>query len=319
MDYYKVLDVDENATQEQIKKAFRKMSLKHHPDRGGDAEQFKKINAAYQILGDNEKRREYMLRGKSPFANMNNMNGMNGMNAMDIDPILKMFFGGMHGMPGMSGMPGMPGMPGMSGMPGMPGMSGMPNVHIFRNGRPINVNTIQKPTPIIKTVIITLSQSFFGLTYPLLIERWILVNNEKRIEKEKIYINIKQGVDSGEIIIVKDKGNIINNQLRGDIKIHIKVENKSMFKRDGLNLKINKSISLKESLTGFTFDIKHINGKKYTINNDSGNIIPVNYIKQIEGLGITRDGKSGKLIIEFLIEFPEKLTPEQIEKIKEIL
>ena len=304
MDYYKVLGVDENASEEQIKKAFRRMSLKHHPDRGGDAEQFKKINEAYQILGDNEKRREYMLRGKNPFVNMNRMNGMNGMNQMDIDPILKMFFGGM---------------PGMSGMPGMPGMHGMPNVHIFRNGRPINVNTIQKPAPIIKTAIITLSQSFSGLTYPLLIERWILINNEKRLEKEKIYINIKQGVDSGEIIIVKEKGNIINNQLKGDIKIHIKVENRSMFKRDGLNLKIKKTISLKESLTGFTFEIKHINGKKYTINNDSGNIIPVNYRKEIDGLGITRDGKIGKLIIEFLIEFPEKLTSEQIEKIKEIL
>ena len=292
MDYYKVLGVDENASEEQIKKAFRKMSLKHHPDRGGDAEQFKKINEAYQILGDNEKRREYMLRGKNAFVNMNRMNGMN---QMDIDPILKMFFGGIPGMPGM------------------------PNVHIFRNGRPINVNTIQKPAPIIKTAIITLSQSFSGLTYPLLIERWILINNEKRLEKEKIYINIKQGVDSGEIIIVKDKGNIINNQLKGDIKIHIKVENKSMFKRDGLNLKIKKTISLKESLTGFTFEIKHINGKKYTINNDSGNIIPVNYRKEIDGLGITRDGKMGKLIIEFLIEFPEKLTCDQIEKIKEIL
>ena len=59
----------------------------------------------------------------------------------------------------------------------------------------------------------------------------------KKDRKRKIYINIKQGVDSGEIIIVKDKGNIINNQLKGDIKIHIKVENKSMFKREGLNLK----------------------------------------------------------------------------------
>ena len=44
MNYYKVLGVDENASQDEIKKAFRKMSLKHHPDRGGDAEQFKKIN-----------------------------------------------------------------------------------------------------------------------------------------------------------------------------------------------------------------------------------------------------------------------------------
>ena len=195
----------------------------------------------------------------------------------------------------------------------------MPNIHIFRNGRPVNINAIQKPAPLIKTAIVTLSQAFSGITYPILIERWILINNEKRIEKEKIYINIKKGTDSGEIIIIKDKGNIINHSLKGDIKVHIKVENKSIFKREGLNLKIKKDITLKESLTGFIFDIAHLNGKKYTINNDSGNIIPSNYLKEIDGLGMCRDEKTGKLIMEFNIIFPDKLTEEQIKKIKEIL
>ena len=139
------------------------------------------------------------------------------------------------------------------------------------------------------------------------------------MEKEKIYINIKKGVDSGEIIIIKDKGNIINNSLKGDVKVHIKVENKSIFKREGLNLKFKKEITLKESLTGFVFDINHLNGKKYTINNDSGNIIPVNFLKEIDGLGMYRDGKTGKLMIEFNIIFPDKLSEEQIKKLKEIL
>ena len=52
MDYYKVLGVDPKSSQGDIKKAFRKLSLKHHPDRGGDAEEFKKINEAYSTLGD---------------------------------------------------------------------------------------------------------------------------------------------------------------------------------------------------------------------------------------------------------------------------
>lgn len=305
MDYYNVLGVKENSNQDEIKKAFRKMSLKHHPDRGGDTEKFKKINEAYQILGDVDKRKQYEMRRKNPFQNFNNGNRMD--MDMDIDPILKMFFGG--------GMP----MPGMGGMPGMSGMGGMPNIHIFRNGRPVNIQQVQKPSPIIKTAIITLHQSFSGITYPLLIERWILMNNEKKLEKEKIYINIKKGVDTGEIIMIKDKGNVINNSLKGDIKVHIKVENQSVFKREGLNLKFKKEITLKESLIGFSFDIKHLNGKKYTINNDKGNIIPTNYSKEIEGLGMCRDDKIGKLVIEFSIKFPEKLTNEQIDKLKEIL
>jgi DnaJ-class molecular chaperone len=181
------------------------------------------------------------------------------------------------------------------------------------------MNSLQKPTPIIKTITITLTQSFSGMTYPLQIERWIMINNVKKIEKEKIYVKIKKGVDSGEIIIIRNKGNVINETLKGDIKLFIKVENRSNFKREGLNLKFKKTITLKESLTGFKFDIKHINGKTYTINNDSGNIIPANYKKEIDNLGMSREDITGKLIIEFEIIFPEILTKEQINKLKEIL
>jgi len=303
MDYYKVLGVNENSSDDEIKKSYRKLSLKHHPDRGGNANEFKKINEAYQTLGDPKKRQMYKMNRGNPFA------GFNGREP-DMDPIFKMFFGG--GIPGM-GMPGMPGMPGMSGMPGMG------HAQVFVNGRPINMNSLQKPTPIIKTITISLAQSFSGMTYPLQIERWIMINNMKKMEKEKIYVKIKKGVDSGEIIIIRNKGNVINETLKGDIKLFIKVENKSNFKREGLNLKFKKTITLKESLTGFKFDIKHINGKTYTINNDSGNIIPANYIKEIDNLGMSREEITGKLIIEFDIIFPETLTKDQIDKLKEIL
>ena len=208
-------------------------------------------------------------------------------------------------------------MPGMTG--GVGGMPGMPHVQIFRNGQPVNMQSLQKPAPIIKNVVIGLEQSYNGMTYPLQIERWILVNNVKRIEKEKLYVNINKGVDSGEIMIVKEKGNIINDRLKGDIKLHIKVENNTNMKRDGLNLVYNKDITLKESLTGFKFDIKHINGKTYTINNEGGNIIPSNYIKEISNLGMSRQNNIGKLIIKFNVIFPETLTSEQIKSLKDIL
>ena len=308
MDYYKVLGVPESSSQDDIKKAYRKLSLKHHPDRGGDAEQFKKINEAYSILGDKEKRRMYKMRNDNPFSQMGG--GVPG----DMDPIFRMFFGG--GFPGVPGMPG--GMPG--GMPqAMGGIPGMPHVQIFRNGQRVNMNTLQKPAPIMKTITISLEQSYSGLTYPLQVERWIMINNEKRIEREKVYVKINKGIDSGEIIMIKEKGNMINERLKGDIKLFVKVENKTNMKREGLNLKIKKDITLKQSLTGFKFDIKHINGKTYTINNEGGNIIPSNYVKEISNLGMTREDITGKLIIEFNVIFPEKLTEEQITKLKEIL
>ena len=55
-DYYKILGVEKNATQDELKKAFRKLAMKHHPDKGGDEAKFKEINEAYQVLGDKDKR-----------------------------------------------------------------------------------------------------------------------------------------------------------------------------------------------------------------------------------------------------------------------
>jgi len=320
MDYYKVLGVNENSSGDDIKKAYRKLSLKHHPDRKGDTETFKRINEAYQTLGDTQKRNMYKMRNKNPFGNGGN--GGNGGNSGEMNQLFKMFFGGQgmtSGMPGMVG--GMPGMVG--GIPGMTGgimrsmHPGMPNVQIFRNGRP--ANAVQKPEPIIKRISISLEQAYSGFTYPLQIERWIVVQNEKRIEKEKLYVSIPRGIDSGEIISVEGRGNSINDKLKGDIKLFVTVENSTNMKREGVNLKFKKEISLKESLSGFKFDIKHINGKTYTINNEPGNIISPNYIKEIDNLGMIRGSTTGKLVIYFSVTFPYKLTEEQITKLREIL
>ena len=59
MDYYKILNVSKNATNDEIKRQYKKLALKHHPDRGGDSEMFKKVSEAYQILSDPEKKSEY--------------------------------------------------------------------------------------------------------------------------------------------------------------------------------------------------------------------------------------------------------------------
>ena len=129
-DYYKILGVDKNADQNEIKKAYRKLALKWHPDKNASDEtqkakaekMFKDIGEAYAVLSDPEKRRKY--DSGVDLEDMENGGGASFQGA-DIDPsqIFQMFFGG-GGMGGMNG--GMGGMGGMDdmGMGGMPGMFG---------------------------------------------------------------------------------------------------------------------------------------------------------------------------------------------------
>jgi len=306
--YYNILGVEESATKEEIKKAYRGLSFKFHPDKNpGNSEatgKFQKISEAYETLGDEQKREEYDMSRKNPFMRMNGMNGNNGMD-VPMDDIFNMFFGGMPGFP-----------PGMQGMPGFP-----PGVklHVF-NGGPMGFHqAIQKPSPIIKNITINLEQILNGATVPLEIERWIVENGMKVFENETVYVTIPQGIDEGEMIILRDKGNVINENAKGDIKIFVKITNDTLFKRSGLDLIFDKNITLKEALCGFSFEIKYVNGKSYTLNNNKGNIIPPEYRKIYPNMGLKRGEHSGNMIIHFHVDFPEKLSEEQIIKLSEVL
>jgi DnaJ family protein A protein 2 len=158
-----------------------------------------------------------------------------------------------------------------------------------------------------------------GGKIPIEIERWILENGNKIHEKQTLYVDIVKGIDNNEIIVLKDQGNMVNDQCKGDVKIYIKIENDSEFQRRGLDLILEKRISLKEALCGFSFDLKYINGKVYTINNHAGNVIPPEYQKMIPNMGLTRDSHTGNLIIIFHVEFPEKMSLENIEILKNVL
>lgn len=312
--YYDILGVNEKANKDEIKKAYRTLSMKLHPDKNpGNTEavgKFQEINEAYETLGDDQKKEEYDFQrnNPNPFMRMNSQGGHGGME-VPLDNLFNAFFGG--GMP--FGMPG-----------GMQfNLNGMPqgqNIRVFHNGVPMNFQQgIQKPPPITINVNMKIEQILSKVSIPIEIERWIIENGNKLFEKETIYVNIPEGVDDNEIIIMSDKGNVVNENCKGDIKIITKIINETEYKRQGLDLLLEKNISLKDALCGFTYDIKHINGKSYTLNNNSGTIIIPEYKKIINGLGLVRGEHKGNLIIHFHIEFPEKLTEEQILKLKEVL
>ena len=317
--FYKVLGVDEKASKEDIKKSYRTLQMKYHPDRNNNSQEAnimtQKLNEAYETLGDDEKREEYDMTRNNPF--------LKGGSNMDVpmDDIINMMFGGMGGFPGMN-MGGFPGM-NMGGMQmrGMPTMHGLPpgtKIHFFQGGNPMNFQQMQKPTAIIKNIVIKLSQVLTGANIPLEIERWIMEQGMKVFETETIYVTIPKGIDDGELILLKDKGNVLNETCKGDIKIFVKIDNDSMFKRVGLDLVLEKSITLKDALCGFSFEITYINGKSYTLNNNAGNIIPHGFRKIIPNMGLERENHKGNMIIEFNVQFPEKLSESVIASLKKI-
>lgn len=88
--FYKLLEVEETASQEEIKKNYRKLSLKYHPDKNPNtADKFKEISEAYETLGDVDKRKEYDMQNRNPF--MNRGGPFNQGNGNEVDEIMKMF------------------------------------------------------------------------------------------------------------------------------------------------------------------------------------------------------------------------------------
>jgi DnaJ family protein B protein 11 len=308
-EYYKVLGVEENATADEIKKAYRKLSLKHHPDRNQNDEEASNktqdINEAYETLGDEIKRKDFDMTRNNPFANIiHNMqsNNFSNDNAMD-ELFSSLFHGDMNNMEDIKGMR----TANMSFR--FPNMGH--KVHIFTSK--------SKPAPIKKTLLISIKDVLQGNSVPVTIERWIIENNDKIFEKETIYVKIPKGADTNEIIILENKGNILCENGKGDIKITLEVEEHDEFQRNGLDLMYIKSITLKEALCGFTFDLKHLNGKIYSINNKRGNLINSGHRKSIFKLGLTREEYVGNLVIEFHVLFPEKLSNETIETLSTLL
>ena len=94
--------------------------------------------------------------------------------------------------------------------------------------------------------------------------------------------------DDGEIILLQGKGNVFN-EIKGDVKVQIKVSNNSKFVRKGLDLYYDYRLSLREALVGFNFTIQHLSGKVLTINNTNGRIVSSGYEKRIPHLGMKRE------------------------------
>jgi DnaJ-class molecular chaperone len=312
--FYEILEMPETANLDEIKKSYRRLSMMYHPDKNKNnpdtTAKFQKISEAYETLGDQERKNEYDMTRNNPFIKMMNSQGMNGrgMNSEGMNAVDEIF----------SSLFGMPFGQGSSTSWGQGPPFGQ-NIRVFHNGFQVNPpNFLQKPASIIKNIVVPINKILTGTIIPIDVERWLIHDGHKIFENETLYVTIPKGIDDGEIVILKEKGNISRDDCKGDIKIIIKIENNTEFKRSGLDLIYVKIITLKEALCGFTFELKYITDKVYTINNTSGNIISSGYNKIIPNMGFSRDQHIGNLIIMFDIKFPDKLLEEVIVQLKQI-
>jgi len=289
--FYSILEISKDASEQDIKKAYRKLNLQYHPDRNNspDAEKkIRQINEAYETLGDPRKRQMYdnQAKGGFPFPSGG---------GADINNIFNMFFNG-------------------GGFPGMPGFSNN-GIHVFHNGVP----QFMKPQPMQQISVISLEQAYQGCSVDIKINRVIVSGNSRRNETETIKVPIHQGFDN-EVFVLEEKGNIVEN-CKGDVHLIIKIENNTPFKRQNMDLIYNKTLTLKEALCGFSFEITKLDGKIIKISNlEEHTIINPEHKMIMPQMGMKKEGVGiGNLIIEFKIEFPISLSLTQRESLNKIL
>lgn len=350
-DYYNILGVDKKASKEDIKKAFRTLAHKYHPDKkGGDEAKFKEVNEAYSVLSDDKKRSEYDTYGRA-FGNggpgagqgaggfegfdFSQFTGANGQ-GFDFGDIFSDFFGGGRRSPQ------------------------------GRRGRDISVDTE-----------LTFEESVFG------VERKILLNKTStctvcsgtggapgtefiscktcsgrgkiretrgtilgsfttervcdtclgkgKTPKEKckechghgvtkkdheISVKIPAGIENGEMIRLTGMGEAVAGGTPGDLYIKIHVQRHPTFRKEGLNLLMDLSIKISESLLGGERMIKTLDGD---ISVKIPERISFGEILRIKGKGVPSErGKRGDILIRVSIETPNKLTKEAKRLIEDL-
>jgi curved DNA-binding protein len=297
-DYYKILGVAKTATPEEIKKAYRKLAVKYHPDKnqGNKAaeEKFKEMNEANDVLSDPEKRKKYDELG----SNYNSYQQQNGADGFDWSKWSNAGQGRRQASPSYD-----------EGGFGEGDFSDFFE-NIFGNaaggGRRGRSRT-SKGTDQNAKFAITLEEAYHGAS-----KEFIL--NEK-----KIRIKLKPGTSNGQVIKLKGYGSAgIEGGIAGDLYITIEIHDLPPFKREGDDLYADASVDLYTALLGGKANIQTIKGPtRISIpkETESGRVL------RLKGLGMPVYGKEnefGDYYVKINVHFPKNLNPEEIELFKKL-
>ncbi|MDP2665677.1 MAG: molecular chaperone DnaJ [bacterium] len=354
-DYYNVLGVDKKATPDDIKKAFRKLAHKYHPDKGGtDEARFKEITEAYSILSDDKKRREYDTYGQAfagghgqshggqgnPFSGFD-FNGFQqgfGQGGVDFD------FGDIFGdiFSGRGGRAQTP-----RGRDISIDLEISFKDAVFGTSRNVLISKVSKCTlcngsgakvgtelsacttcngsgKIHETRNSILGQ-FTSVRVCAACDGTGKIPKEKcheckgygtKRQQEEIKINIPAGIDNGEMIRMTQQGEAIKIGIAGDLYVKVHVKPHATFRRDGANLIMNLPVKLTDSLLGTTVSVETLEGKTLEVK-----IPPMKRAEEllrVAGKGIPVEGSRGDLIIRLEVAMPHKLSAKARKSLEDL-
>ncbi len=306
-DYYEILGVPKTASEEDIKKAYRKLALKYHPDRNPGnkqaEEQFKEINEAYAVLSDKDKRKEYDTYGMGGFQQRYSQEDIyRGFNVGDLfkdlgfgtGDIFSMIFGRQQGQPGFEGGR----------------QAGRAGRRVYDFGDFVTRDRT--------------SAEELDLNYELEIPFMDAIRGGEKVlafstqqGAEEIKVKIPKGINSGQKLRLHAKGSRDPYTGRvGDLYVTIKVAEHPVFRRQGNDLYVSKEIKMTDAFLGGSVEVSTVDGPKQ-IKIPAGVKVPSKV--RLKGLGV-QDVKHGRgdEYVELTMEVPRKLTDKQKSMLEEL-
>lgn len=338
--FYKILGIERTASQDDIKKAYRKAALENHPDRNPDKanadSRIKEINAAYETLGDEKKRKEYDLQGRSPFGANGGCfkNGGHPFRRQDhAQTFFNQFFterpGGPFGGAGHRGPFGDPFTNPFTHKPspmdidddflraGLGGFNKSRNPNCSQQRKRQRTESFKKGETVEYDLCTTLEDLYNGKKKKMKINRRRKQPDGRyKDENTVLTIDIKQGWKEGTKITFHNEGSEKPGISAGDVVFKIKEITHAMFKRDGNDLELVQEVSLHQALSGGTAKIPLLDQSEYVLHFD--NLTTTASTMRLKGKGMPiskTPGQFGDLVIKFEVALPTGRSRQNIAKI----